>query len=524
MQLALNLSYSGTTVAIDLAKILEAERLGYASVWTAEAYGSDAVVPAAWIAARTERIHVGTAIMQIPARTPAMTAMTAMTLDALSGGRFRLGLGVSGPQVVEGWHGQPFGKPLVRTREYVAIVRAIVRRERPLEFRGEYHQVPYAGPGATGLGKPLRSILHGRASLPIYLAAIGPRNVALAAVTEWTGRYALVGVPAGSQSVTVRMIGYRSKTVSDVVVQAGGATQLDVTLDAAVVELEGIVVSAEVERGSVSRALDEQRTATQIVSAISAEQIRHSPDGDAGQAVQRISGVTVQDGKYVFVRGLGERYTTTSLNNVRIPSPEPERKVVPLDLFPSGLLQSIVTSKTFTPEQPGDLSGAQVDLRTREFPTSRVLSLSLSTGVNDAVTFRPVLAAPRVGAEWWGFAGRDRALPAVADRSLAGLTQGEAPRDLAADARSAGGGSAEHDADDAHAPVPSARVQRRRAVRTGVADERFTFHRDRAGYVEDPSNVQIGLIQSAAVDIEHIARGDGHRVHIQRFASIDREA
>jgi F420-dependent oxidoreductase-like protein len=181
MKLALHLSYSGPTLDLDMAKILEAERLGYDSVWTAEAYGSDAVTPAAWIAARTERIHVGTAIMQIPARTPAMAAMTAMTLDALSKRRFRLGLGVSGPQVAEGWHGQPFGRPLGRTREYVQIVRAILRRDKPLEFRGEHYQVPFAGPGATGLGKPLRSILHGRADLPIYLAAIGPKNVTLAA-------------------------------------------------------------------------------------------------------------------------------------------------------------------------------------------------------------------------------------------------------------------------------------------------------------------------------------------------------
>jgi F420-dependent oxidoreductase-like protein len=181
MRLALNLNYSGASVALDMDKVLEAERLGYTSVWTAEAYGSDAVTPAAWIAARTSRIHVGTGIMQIPARTPAMTAMTAMTLDALSGGRFRLGLGVSGPQVVEGWHGQPFGKPLTKTREYVDVVRAILRREKPLEFRGEYYQIPYAGPDATGLGKPLKSILHGRATLPIYLAAVGPKNVALAA-------------------------------------------------------------------------------------------------------------------------------------------------------------------------------------------------------------------------------------------------------------------------------------------------------------------------------------------------------
>lgn len=181
MRLALSLNYSGATAAIDMDKVLEAERLGYDSAWTAEAYGSDAVTPAAWVAARTTRLRVGTAIMQIAARTPAATAMTAMTLDGLSGGRFRLGLGVSGPQVVEGWHGQSFGRPLARTREYVEVVRAILRRERPVEHTGTYYQIPYAGPDATGLGKPLKSILHGRADLPIYLAAVGPKNVALAA-------------------------------------------------------------------------------------------------------------------------------------------------------------------------------------------------------------------------------------------------------------------------------------------------------------------------------------------------------
>ena len=182
MKLALNQGLSGAaTLSGDIDKVLEAERLGYDSVWTSESYGSDAVSTATWIAARTQRIHVGTAIMQMAGRSPAATAMTAMTLDSLSGGRFRLGLGVSGPQVVEGWHGQPFGKPLRKTREYVAVVRAILRREKPLEFSGEYYQIPYAGADATGLGKPLRSILHGREDLPIYLAAVGPRNVALAA-------------------------------------------------------------------------------------------------------------------------------------------------------------------------------------------------------------------------------------------------------------------------------------------------------------------------------------------------------
>jgi F420-dependent oxidoreductase-like protein len=181
MRLGLNLGYSGSSLGIDVALVQEADRLGYHSVWSAEAYGSDAVTTITWLAAQTARIHVGTAIMQIPARTPTLTATTALTLDQLSGGRFLLGLGVSGPQVVEGWHGVMFGKPLARTREYVEIVRAVWRREKPLEYSGTYYQIPYAGPGATGLGKPLKSILHGRPDIPIYLAAIGPKNVALAA-------------------------------------------------------------------------------------------------------------------------------------------------------------------------------------------------------------------------------------------------------------------------------------------------------------------------------------------------------
>src|SRR5215471_13662013 len=176
MRFGLNAGYSGARMQLNMELIKEADKLGFHSVWAAEAYGSDAVTPVAFIAGQTQRIHVGTAIMQMPARTPAMTAMTATTLDQLSGGRFLLGLGVSGPQVVEGWHGQRFGKPLVKTREYVSIVRKIWAREEPVVHRGEHYQIPYAGPGATGLGKPLRSILHGR-QIPIYIAAIGPKSV-----------------------------------------------------------------------------------------------------------------------------------------------------------------------------------------------------------------------------------------------------------------------------------------------------------------------------------------------------------
>jgi F420-dependent oxidoreductase-like protein len=181
MRLGLTVGYSGSGMAMPLELILEAERLGFDSTWTAEAYGSDAVSPLAWLAAKTSKIRLGTAIMQMPARTPAMTAMTAMTLDALSGGRFILGLGPSGPQVVEGWHGVAYGKPLTRTREYVSIIRKILAREAPLEHDGEHYQIPYRGPGASGLGKPLKSILHGRKDLPIYTASISPNGMECAA-------------------------------------------------------------------------------------------------------------------------------------------------------------------------------------------------------------------------------------------------------------------------------------------------------------------------------------------------------
>jgi F420-dependent oxidoreductase-like protein len=181
MRLGLMVGYSGAHVSLDMDLIREAERVGFDSVWTAEAWGSDAVSPLAWIGAQTGTIRLGTAIMQLPARSPASTAMTAMTLDALSGGRFLLGLGTSGPQVVEGWHGVAFDKPLTWLREYVTIVRAILAREGPLTFEGTRYQIPYRGPGATGLGKPLKSILHGRKDIPIYTGSMAPKSQALSA-------------------------------------------------------------------------------------------------------------------------------------------------------------------------------------------------------------------------------------------------------------------------------------------------------------------------------------------------------
>ncbi len=179
MKLGLVLGYwmFGPEDPLDL--VLEAERLGYDSVWTAEAYGNDCVSTLCWMGARTSRIKLGTGIMQLSARTPACVAMTAATIDHLSGGRLILGLGVSGPQVVEGWYGQPFPKPLARTREYITLVRTMLRREGPVIFPGKHYPLPH--PGGTGLGKPLKMIIHPlRADVPIYMGAEGPKNVALA--------------------------------------------------------------------------------------------------------------------------------------------------------------------------------------------------------------------------------------------------------------------------------------------------------------------------------------------------------
>jgi hypothetical protein len=168
------------------------------------------------------------------------------------------------------------------------------------------------------------------------------------------GRFQIAGVPAGTVTIQVRRLGYAAKTVTGIQLAPNQTLEQNISLTPAGVRLAAMVVSAAAEKGSVSEALDAQRTATGIVSSITSEQISKSADGDAAQAVQRVSGVTVQDGRYVFVRGLGERYTVTQLNGARMPSPEPERRVVPLDLFPSGMLQTITTSKTFTPDQQGD--------------------------------------------------------------------------------------------------------------------------------------------------------------------------
>ena len=243
------------------------------------------------------------------------------------------------------------------------------------------------------------------------------------------GRYAVPNIPAGTVTIQVRRIGYAPKTVTGILLNAGQTLEQNITMQPATVQLQVVQTTATAERGTVNEALDQQRTATGIVSSVTSEQISRSPDSDAAQAVQRVSGVTVQDGKYVAVRGLGERYTTASLNGARIPSPEPEKRIVPLDLFPSDLLQTITTSKTFTPDQPGDFTGAQVDIKTREFPARRQITYTFKTGYNSGTTGSNILVAPRAGGERFAWVGNKRNLPwllaSVGNFQSVNLNQGD---------------------------------------------------------------------------------------------------
>jgi F420-dependent oxidoreductase-like protein len=187
MRLGLTLGYAGpqlnTTVQdlVNMEKIGEVERLGYDSIWTAESWGNDAVTPLAWVGSQTSTIKLGTAIMQLPGRSPANAAMTAMTMDVLSNGRFIMGLGTSGPQVVEGWHGVPFRRSLTWLREYVTIVKKIFARESPLEFDGVHYQIPYKGEDATGQGKPLQSMIRCRPDIPVYTGSMAPKSQVMSA-------------------------------------------------------------------------------------------------------------------------------------------------------------------------------------------------------------------------------------------------------------------------------------------------------------------------------------------------------
>ena len=271
---------------------------------------------------------------------------------------------------------------------------------------------------SAGTGRIIGKVLDARSGQGLSDVAIQVVGTTTGTSSGLEGRYSLGKVTAGTVTLHIRRLGFAPKTVTGIMLDANGTIEQDIALEPVTVSLETQVVTASIERGSVNAALDKQRTATGVVNSVTREQISRSPDSDAAQAVQRVSGVTVQDGKYIFVRGLGERYTTTSLNGARIPSPEPERRVVPLDLFPSALLQTVTTSKNFTADQPGDFSGAQVDIRTREFPIGRETEMSTSFGYNAAARNEQLFVAPTLGGDWLGFAGNERQLPSELSEPL----------------------------------------------------------------------------------------------------------
>ena len=245
-------------------------------------------------------------------------------------------------------------------------------------------------------------------------------------LTDLDGRYVVDGVPSGTVSVTVTLIGYATKTVTDVEVAHGRVTSLDLTMDSQAIEVMGVTVTAQRERGSQAFLLDERRTSTSMVEAVGSVEIGRRPDSDAAEIAKRLTGVTVSEGKYVFVRGLGERYSQTSLNGSSLPSPEPEREVVPLDLFPSGFLQSLRTQKSYTPDLPADFSGGSVRIETKDFPNERVIRVGMGTSVNTASQFNDgFLSYAGGGLDWTGFDDGTRGQPSTLREILGDVDSGE---------------------------------------------------------------------------------------------------
>ncbi|MFN5581618.1 carboxypeptidase regulatory-like domain-containing protein [Gemmatimonas sp.] len=295
----------------------------------------------------------------------------------------------------------------------VAVVPAAVPSVVPV--------TAHAQAAAAATGKITGRIVDATTGQPIPAAQVQVVGTQFGAQSGVDGRYTLLRIPSGTITLQVRRIGYGPKSVTGLVLPANGALEQDISLKSAELQLAAISVTATKEKGSVNDALNQQKNATNVVNAITAEQIARSPDGDAAAAAQRVSGVTVQDGKYLQVRGLSERYTTASLNGARIPSPEPERKVVPLDLFPASLLQEVTTAKTFTPDMPGDFAGANVNIKTREFPARRQVNYSSSVGFGDRVLGQSLPFAPRAGGELLGSAAGNRRMPqAIANANFLG--------------------------------------------------------------------------------------------------------
>ena len=297
-------------------------------------------------------------------------------------------------------------------------------------------------PGNGEYGRVVGHVFSTRTGDALPSVQVSVVGTGIGTLSSPDGRFVLRNVPVGTHSVQIEMIGYGSKIVSDVVVTNGGdPVVVDISLDPQTIELEGLTISVEAERGNTAALLGERRRAAVVVDAIGQDQISRSPDGDAGAVLKRVPGISLVDGKYAFVRGLGERYSATTLNGTRLASPVPDKKVIPLDVIPAGMLESIVTAKTFSPDQPGDYSGGLVQMRTRDFPTSRIWSISASSGWNSVTTFKDGLGYAGGSLDFLGLDDGSRDLPAAipTDGAVRYSRSGLSRDDLAAIGRSFGG-------------------------------------------------------------------------------------
>lgn len=293
--------------------------------------------------------------------------------------------------------------------------------------------LPGAAAAQAGTGRILGRVVSAQTGEPLAAVQVSIPSISRGTLSDAGGRYLLTGVPAGSHVLVARSLGYATKTVTGVEAAAGQAVALDVSLDPEAVALEGVTVSAAREQGSTTALLSDRHRAAVVSDAIGAEQISRTPDGDAAAALKRVPGVSVVDGKYVYVRGLGERYGATTLNGAPMPSPLPDRKTVPLDVIPSELLESVVTSKSYLPSQPGDYAGGLVQIQTRTVPGSRTFKVSASTGYNTAASMRSGLGAGG-GVGFLGLRGPDGLPAGVFDEERVSLPEAGAARQVLAEA------------------------------------------------------------------------------------------
>lgn len=280
--------------------------------------------------------------------------------------------------------------------------------------------------GDAETGRVIGKVVDAESARPLSGAQVFIPDTDIGALADLNGRYVLSDVPTGTHTVQVQMLGYGTKSVTDVQVTSGTPTTLDISVEQTAVELEGITVSAERERGSTAFLMDQRRQSNALTESVGAAEISRRPDSDAADVARRMTGVTVTDGKYVFVRGLGERYSQTQFNGSSLPSPEPEREVVPLDLFPAGFLESMETQKSYTPNLPADFSGGSVQINTKDFPNELTVKVGVSTSFNTESQFRDgFLDYPGGGRDFTGFDDGTRDQPEIMEQLMGGVRSGQ---------------------------------------------------------------------------------------------------